>query len=116
MDHLVRPRRIGVAGERRLILEWYREHAKQDVERREIVIADRGRSRFLDEMIARNEGRIGGTHGRRARGWLAAFVREAMAPRRCPIVECRRMGKQTAHAGSGFGVFGGVAKPAEGEG
>lgn len=76
------------------------EHREQPLERREIAFVDGRRDRFLHEMIARNDGRIGCAHHRHALlHGNSAVVSQPTAPCLGPGVVGGRIGEEVTNTG-----------------
>ena len=114
---LLRPGRVGVLSEGRWqVVVRSGEHREQTLERREIALVY-GRDRFLDEMIAGDNGRIGCAHHRHAplRGDRAVASQPA-APLLGPAIVGGWISEETPDTSVGIRTGGSFAEAAEGQG
>src|ERR1700751_4491 len=90
---LVRLGRISVGRQRALVFVWLRQHLQKFLEGRVVVAADRRLDDCLYAVIARNEGRIDGTHQKSSLGGRLRLILETPAPPHRPFVTSGGVGE-----------------------
>ena len=107
---------FGIGRELRLVLERFRQHGQQFLERRVVVATDRGFDDGFDAMIARNERRIDRTH--RVASFFAGLrlAAGALPPAHGPIVEGGGIGEQLPDRAIVCAIERRIGQSPEGEG
>ena len=105
-----------VARMTRVLFERLGDSVQQVFEGTEIEPVNGGIQRGLNEVVARDVGRIDTLHGDSPRRRITTFHCEALAPRRSPDVIGCRIGELRTDVGVACQAGSGFAKPAECEG